>query len=112
MIRGRANAQLTARVNGRQTRGNGVVIQRGIRAHAKGVTLSPVESQMSKKNKYTPTRALLTREQMAMELNTTVPGVDNLRTAGAIPFIKCGHFVRFDRDEVHAALQKLTVKAL
>jgi len=65
---------------------------------------------MPRKDKYQPTMKLLTREQIAIELNTTKPVVDTLREMGAIPFIKVGHFVRFNLDEVRAALAKHTVK--
>jgi hypothetical protein len=47
---------------------------------------------------------------MAAELNGTTAQLDNLRRQGAIPFIQVGHFIRFDRDAVIAALQRYTVQ--
>ena len=47
---------------------------------------------------------------MAAELNGTKPQLDNLRRQGAIPFIQVGHFIRFDRDAVLAALEKYTIQ--
>ena len=57
-------------------------------------------------DKYTPTRVLLNRDQLATELNASRQIVDNLRREGAIPCIRFGHFIRFDRDAVLAALEK------
>ena len=68
-------------------------------------------SKMPRNKKYTPTRALLDRAQMATEINASTQVVDRLKREGAIPFIQFGHFVRFDRDEVLAALQRYTIKA-
>ena len=62
------------------------------------------------KQQYTPTRPLLNRTQMAAELNGTKAQLDNLRRQGAIPFIQVGHFIRFDRDAVLAALEKYTIQ--
>jgi hypothetical protein len=58
-----------------------------------------------------PAQPLLNRQQMAAELNTTTQVLDRLRRHGRIPHIVCGHFVRFDRDAVLAALQKYTINA-
>ena len=58
-----------------------------------------------------PAQPLLNRQQMAAELSTTTQVLDRLRRHGKIPHIVCGHFVRFDRDAVFAALQKYTVNA-
>jgi hypothetical protein len=60
--------------------------------------------------KYFPTRRLLNRKQLAIELNATTQVVDNLRRGGAIPSIQFGHFVRFDWDAVLAALEKYTIQ--
>ena len=66
---------------------------------------------MPRKQQYTPARPLLNRTQMAAELNGTKAQLDNLRRQGAIPFIQVGHFIRFDRDAVIAALQNYTIHA-
>jgi hypothetical protein len=47
---------------------------------------------------------------MAIELNASPVIIDRLRREGAIPWIQIGHYVRFDRDAVLAALEKHTVK--
>jgi hypothetical protein len=60
--------------------------------------------------RYTPTRTLLDRAQLAIELNASPVIVDRLRREGAIPWIQIGHYVRFDLDAVLAALEKHTVK--
>jgi hypothetical protein len=63
------------------------------------------------RSKYIPTMRLVTRVQLAAELNTTQQVVDRLKNRGAIPYIKHGHFVRFDLDAVKAALRKHTINA-
>jgi hypothetical protein len=63
------------------------------------------------KNTYKPEFKLRNRQQIATELNTTVQVVDRLRKSGAIPYIACGHFVRFDLDQVKAALSRHTINA-
>ena len=65
---------------------------------------------MPRHKQYTPARPLLDRTQMAAELNGTKAQLDSLRRQGVIPFIQVGHFVRFDRDEVLAALKKYTIQ--
>ena len=60
---------------------------------------------------YTPSMRMITRDQLAAELNSTRQLVDRLKNRGAIPFIKVGHFVRFNLDDVKAALQRHTINA-
>ena len=62
------------------------------------------------RNTYKPELKLRNRKQIAVELNCSTTVVDRLRREGAIPHISCGHFVRFDLDQVRAALQKLTIR--
>ena len=62
------------------------------------------------RNTYKPEFKLRNRKQIAKELNCSTTVVDRLKREGAIPYISCGHFVRFDLDQVNAALQKHTVK--
>lgn len=56
----------------------------------------------------TPTRGshmiLLTTEELAEHLHTTVRHVRGLRTRGTIPVVKVGHLVRYDLEAVMAAL--------
>jgi hypothetical protein len=63
------------------------------------------------RNIYKPELKLRNRKQIAVELNTTVQVVDRLRREGAIPEISCGHFVRFDLEQVKAALKRHTINA-
>jgi hypothetical protein len=60
---------------------------------------------------YKPEFKLVNRKQIAVELNCSTAVVDRLKNEGAIPYISCGHFVRFDLDQVRAALQKHTIGA-
>jgi excisionase family DNA binding protein len=54
------------------------------------------------------TRKLVDAEQMARILGVPANWVRDKARAGALPSVMLGHYVRFDPDEVLAAVQKAT----
>jgi phage terminase Nu1 subunit (DNA packaging protein) len=53
-----------------------------------------------------PVKALGNRKQMAYAANVCVRTIDEWRDQGIIPFLKIGGVVRFDIDQVMAALRE------
>ena len=51
-------------------------------------------------------RPLLDKQGLAARLNTSLRHVDRLVSDRQIPYVKVGHFVRFDPDAVDAWIRK------
>ena len=59
----------------------------------------------------TPTKHLLTNEELAAKYQICLRTVDNWKRRRVIPYLRLGRIVRFNEDEVSKALEKLTVRA-
>ena len=53
-----------------------------------------------------PVKALINRSQMAAAAGVSLRTVDEWRENGIIPFLKIGGVIRFDLDQVMAALRE------
>ena len=53
-----------------------------------------------------PVKALINRSQMAAAAGVSLRTIDQWRENGIIPFLKIGGVIRFDLDQVMAALRE------
>lgn len=58
-----------------------------------------------------PTKQLLTNKELAEKYQISLRTVSNWKRRKIIPHLRVGNVVRFDKDEVSKALERLTIRA-